>query len=311
MLFAQRLPIVRTMTTHTNQHRHRHRDSIQQQDETALADLLDLDAEVLGSHLDEIVGWTAEWIVEQDAAHPRVLADLGAGTGSGTLALARRFPAADIICIDQSPLMLERLRTTTRSRGVADRVRLVEADLDVGWPDVGAVDLAWAALSLHHVNQPGTLLGELHDALAANGLLVVVEMDALPRFLPDDIGLGQPGLERRCHQAAALQQWNAHPDWRLPLQDAGFQVVAQRTFSVDVPSPPPSARRYAHAMLSRMRSALADRLSAIDRQTLDRLLSDDDSESVLSRRNLMLRSSRTAWAAQRLSESSPARRKAD
>ncbi|MEU6034278.1 hypothetical protein ABZ801_02605 [Actinomadura sp. NPDC047616] len=46
-----------------------------------------------------------------------------------------------------------------------------------------------AASSLYHVADPDRMLGDVHAALRPGGLLVVIEMDALPRFLPDGAGL--------------------------------------------------------------------------------------------------------------------------
>src|SRR3954464_10839167 len=107
--------------------RHRH------EDETALADLLDLDAQVAASCLAEIVGWVTAWA----PGTPGTVVDLGAGTGTGSLALARRFGTAEVVAIDKSAVMLQRLRRAARGQGVDRRVRTVQADLDAGWPEVG------------------------------------------------------------------------------------------------------------------------------------------------------------------------------
>jgi SAM-dependent methyltransferase len=282
------------MAEHSHQ-QHQHGTGGRHHDEAALADVLDLDAEAFGSYLDEVT----EWVHQHAAQAPRTVADVGAGTGAGTLALARRFAAAEVIAIDQSAVMLDRLRAAALGQGLDDRVRVVQADLDVAWPQIGAIDLAWASSSLHHVADPDRLIREVYAAMNRGGLLVVVEMDALPRFLPDDIGLGWPGLETRCHEAAAQANWNAHPNWQPHLERAGFEIAAQRSFTIEVNPAPPSTGRYAHAYLSRIRSALDDRLTADDLHTLDRVLADDAPEALLSRRDLTVRGSRTAWAARR------------
>jgi SAM-dependent methyltransferase len=280
----------------TENSRHDHRDGGQANDnEAGLADLLDMDAEVLASCLDEII----EWAGQQAPDAPRRVVDIGAGTGTGSRALARRFGAAEVVAIDTSTVMLERLRAAARGQGLADRLRVVQADLDVAWPEVGKVDIAWAALSLHHVGDPDRVLSDVFTALNPGGLLVVIEMDSLPRFLPDDIGLGRPGLEARCHEAMAQANWNAHPDWRPYLERAGFAIAEQRTFTIETNPPPPSAGRYAHAFLSRVRSALGGQLAADDITTLDHLLAADRSDALLQRRDLTVRGRRTGWAARR------------
>ena len=274
---------------------HDHGDGQAHDHDAGLADLLDLDAEVLGSYLDDVTAWVGRYA----PVTAGTVVDAGAGTGSGTLALARRFPAARVVAIDRSASMLERLGTAARAQGLTDRLRVVQADLDVTWPDVGSVDVAWAALSLHHVADPDRVLRDVYTALNPGGLLVVIEMDAPPTFLPDDVGQGRPGLEARCHQAMAQANWNSHPDWRPHLERAGFEIAAQRTFDIEADPAPPSIERYARAFLSRIRSALDGALATDDLDTLDHLLADDDPHAVLRRRDLVLRSSRTAWAGRR------------
>lgn len=281
---------------HQHQHQHPTHDAAQHapSHEDALAELLELDAGLTAPLLDEVVGWTARHV----RGAPRTVADVGAGPGAGSRALARRFPAAGILAIDRSEVMLERLRTAAHGSGPADRIRTVAADLDAGWPAVGGVDLAWASSSLHELADPDRVLRELRTALAPGGLLVVVELDAPPRFLPDD-GTGRPGLETRCHEALARAGWNAHPDWRPFLERAGFHVLEQRRFALEASPAPPGTGRYAHAWLHRARPALAERLDAADLAALDRLLADDARDGVLHRGDLVLRAGRTAWAARR------------
>ena len=98
-----------------------------------MAELLDLDAEVLHAYLSDVIGWVGGLA----AGQPRRIADLGAGTGTGTFALLRHFRAADAVAVDVSAPMLDRLQAKARELGVADRIRTVQADLDAGWPDLG------------------------------------------------------------------------------------------------------------------------------------------------------------------------------
>ncbi len=279
------------MTQHSH---HRHGCAVHDH-EAGLADLLDLDAQVLGSYLDEVT----EWVGQQAPELPRTVVDVGAGTGTGSLALAQRFRAAEVVAIDRSALMLERLRAAALEQGLADRLRIVQADLDVAWPGVGAVDVAWAASSLHHLADPDRVLRDVYAALNPGGLLVVIEMDALPRFLPDDVGLGRPGLESRCHDALAKANWNSHPNWWPHLERAGFENAAQRSFTIEASPAQLSTGRYAHAYLRRIRSALDGQLATDDLNTLDHLLADDNPDAVLRRRDLTVRGRRTAWAARR------------
>ena len=266
-------------------------------DEAGLAELLDLDGVVLRGYLDAVVSWVAQ------AAGPAVgrVVDLGAGTGTGTVALARRFPDAQVLAVDASAGMLARLEAAAAAAGVGDRVRTLVADLDAGWPAVADVDLAWAALSLHHVAEPERVLGQVRDALQPGGLLAVTEMATPTRFLPDDLGTGRPGLELRCHAALDAQPapFDRYPDWDAALARAGFADVQRRSFTLTPGTPDPATGEYARSYLSRIRPRLADDLDADDLATLDLLLDDASPQGLRQRRDLQVQGRRTGWLARR------------
>jgi SAM-dependent methyltransferase len=283
---------------------HHHHDQHQpagETDEAAMAELLDLDAEVLHSYLSEVTAWIHE--LAADLPSRRIL-DLGSGTGTGTFALLQRFAGADVIALDISEQLLHHLRDKARVLGVADRVRTVQADLDAAWPAIDPVDLVWASSSLHHMADPDRVLTEVFAALRPAGLLAVVEMDSFPRFLPDDLGLGRPGLEARCHAALAEGRAAELPhlgsDWGARLSQAGFTIEAERPFAIDLTPPlPASTGRYAQASLRRIRSSLDGRMSAGDLAALDTLLDSDRPDGVLQRDDLTVRTARTVWVARR------------
>lgn len=268
--------------------------------------MLDLDALVHGAFLTGAIDRTAAHLGRE----PHTIVDLGAGTGTGTLALARRFPGADLVAVDNSPRMLGRVRDAATEAGLAARIRTVEADLDTRWPDVGTVDLIWAALSLHHIAEPEPLLRTARSALAPDGLLVVVEMDGLPTFLPDDTGSGAPGLEHRCHALARRNGWNEHPNWHEPLATAGFDVLDERPFDVRLDPAPDGTAAYAQLMLARMRAAIAAELDPDDLAALDRLLDERDPESLRRRDDLIVRGGRTVWTARPAQQRHSPKRKA-
>ncbi len=266
-----------------------------------MAELLDLDAEVLHAYLSEVIDWLHELAIGQPCH--RIL-DLGSGTGTGALALARRFAGADVIALDLSRPLLDRLVARARDLGVAGRVRTVQADLDASWPVAGPVDLVWASSSLHHMADPDGVLVSVFATLARGGLMAVAEMDSFPRFLPDDLGLGGPGLEARIHAAMAAELTDAVPhlgsDWGPRLEQAGFAIDSERHFAIELTPPlPASAGRYAQACLRRMRSGLQGGISAGDLDTLDTLIDSDGPDGVLRRADLTVRAARTVWVARR------------
>jgi SAM-dependent methyltransferase len=288
------------MTTHQHDHHPGHHHSGAGNGEADMAELLDLEAEVLHAYLSDVI----DWVGGLTAGQPGRIADLGAGTGTGTFALLRHFRAADAVAVDVSAPMLDRLQAKARELGMADRIRTVQADLDAEWPDLGPADLVWASNSLHHLADPDRVLAQVFTALQPGGLLAVVEMDAFPRFLPDDMGLGRPGLEDRCEAARAAQHASEMPhlgaDWGPHLTGAGFTIEARRTFAIDLAPPlPAAARRFAQAWLRRLRSGLESVLSAEDLATLDTLTDGDGPASVLRRGDLTVRTTRTVWAARR------------
>ncbi|MET9612229.1 class I SAM-dependent methyltransferase [Kitasatospora indigofera] len=262
-------------------------------------ELLDLDAEVLAEHTASVIAWLPV------GPGPSWIVDLGCGTGAGTLALAERFPAAGLTAVDSSAVHLDRLREKAAAIGAADRVRLVEADLDApAWPDLGRPELVWASASMHHMADPDRTLRQVHDLLAPGGLFAVVELAGFPRFLPEDAPEDAPGLEERCH--AALDRHHAEQlphrgaDWGTLLRKAGFTVEGERTITVDIAAPRTDAvGRYALSGLRRMRGGIESELSPADLAALDRLLDTDGPHSILRRDDLTVRTERTVWAARR------------
>jgi SAM-dependent methyltransferase len=277
------------MTDHHHGHEHGHGHS----DDDAFAEMLDLDAEVLHEYLTELFGW----LHERSAGRTRRILDLGSGSGTGTLALARRFPGAEVVAVDMSAPMLHRIRDKARALGLAERIHTVQADLDAGWPAIEPVDLVWASASLHHLADPDRVLAEVHATLRPGGLFAVAELASFPHFLPDDIGLGRPGLEARCHALTRHDVPMLGADWGPRLRKAGFTVEAERPFKIALTPPlPAAAGRYAQAALGRLRSGLGERLDPEDRETLDTLLAHD---GLLSRTDLTVRTTRTVWLAVR------------
>ncbi|WP_420000199.1 class I SAM-dependent methyltransferase [Streptomyces boninensis] len=271
-------------------HIHQHIHS----DDHGQAEILELDAEVLAEHIASITAWLPL------ADQPRRIVDLGSGTGAGTFALLERFPDAQVTAVDASVGHLRQLREKACARGVAERVRTVQADLDdADWPDLGLPDLVWASASMHHMAQPDRALHHVRELLAPGGLFAVVELAGFPRFLPADTPEGR--LEERCHAATDRLHAEHVPhrgaDWGPMLAAAGFKVEGERTVAVHIEgSRSPAIGRYALGTLQRIRGAAAERLSGPDLAALDRLLDTDGPGSILRRDDLAVRTERAVWA---------------
>ncbi|WP_326685715.1 MULTISPECIES: class I SAM-dependent methyltransferase [unclassified Streptomyces] len=287
-------------TQHGAQHGRHHEHGRHQEHGTGgEAEILDLDAEVLGEHIASITAWLPLH------TGPHHVVDLGCGTGAGTFALLDRFPDSHVTAVDGSAGHLQRLRAKACARGVEERVSTVQADLDdAAWPDLGSPDLVWASASMHHMANPDRVLRTVHDLLTPGGLFAVVELAGFPRFLPESAPKDRPGLEERCH--ATTDRFNAEhmphrgADWGPMLTAAGFTVEGEHTIAVNIEGSRSEAiGRYALGGLQRIRGAVAESLSPEDLTALDQLLDTGSPHSILRRDDLTMRTERTVWAARR------------
>lgn len=256
-----------------------------------LADMLDLDAEVLHAYHREVMSWVGSLTPDRP-----LVVDLGAGTGAGSLALARELPDARIVAVDVAEPMLEHLRHRAHALGVADRIRTVQADLDATWPPLGPADLMWASAAMHHLADPGNALAQAFATLRPAGVFVITELDSFPTFLPDEAGAA---LEARCHALLAEARTEAglhmHEDWSARLREAGFTVEAERRFDIALRAPLPAATgRYARVCLQRMRHRLEGSLTTDDLADLDAAAATAE-----DRDDLVVRATRTVWVARR------------
>ncbi|MEU4695360.1 class I SAM-dependent methyltransferase [Actinoplanes sp. NPDC023714] len=261
--------------------------------DTTLRNVLDLDAEVARPQLEALTAHIADRLGD----HPvRTILDIGAGTGTGTFALLERFPSATATTVDTADDMLEHLTGSAARHGLADRITMLRADLDAGWPETGKADLIWASSSMHHMADPDRVLRDIRAALEPGGLFVMIEMESMPRFLPPGFA---GDLEERCLAAAAEAKAEHLPHlgspWSARLAEAGFTLREERTLTVELPAPlTENALRYATTILARYRATLTDRLTGTDLAALDELL---EPGSLQARTGLTLRSTRDVWLA--------------
>jgi SAM-dependent methyltransferase len=266
-----------------------------------MTSLLELDAEVLRDY------WSAalDWVKDAADGTPRGrLLDLGAGTGTGALGLAERFPRAEVIAVDIEPGSLARLRDKALRLGLAGRVRAVEADLDGGWPDLGPLDLTWASMSLHHLADPGRALGDVLAATRPGGLIAVAEFAEPLRFLRSGAGLADPGFEERLSDTLGHAHAEAMPTlgsaWAPRLAGAGWDITGERQFPVDLDPPAhPRAVEYARAWYTRLSEGLTDQLEPRDQAALTALLAEGGPGALAHPGDLHIRGTRTVTIARR------------
>ncbi len=282
------------VTSHGHHDGHGHEAS--PTNDAELAATLNLDADILGSYLKEATSWAAELA----ATAPKTVIDVGAGSGVGTVALAQQFPDAAVTALDKSADMLAMTLKAAAGNGFGGRVSDIQADLDEAWPASARADLLWASSSLHEVASPDRVLADMFAALNPGGLLIVIEMNGLPSFLPESMPESSalaPGLEPRLHEILAGRGWNHFPEWTPVLERAGF-TVERRQFPTLGDSSPELAARYARHFLQRIHQALADTASPADVTSLEVLLGDGPG-SLERRGDLQVRGHRTGWAARK------------
>ncbi|MFB7053427.1 class I SAM-dependent methyltransferase [Streptomyces vinaceus] len=203
--------------------------------------------------------------------------------------------------MDISARMLHRLSEQAVARGVADRISTVEANVDESWDGIGEggpYDLIWAAAFMHHVADPARTFARAFEQLHRGGLIAVTEMDFFPLYLPEDTGVGRPGLETRLHAATNTQPPH---EWTDHLRDAGFILQERRPFDIrlDATQAGPSLNAYAQSSLATLRSHATEVLAADDLAALDVLLDEVQPHSVARRDDLSVRTTRTTWIARR------------
>lgn len=202
-------------------------------------------------------------------AEPTRIVDLGAGTGAGTVALARRFPRAHVDSLDISADLLATLVTTAASAGVADRVGAHLVDLDDDWSLPTRVDIVWASMSLHHVRNPDAVLRRAFATLRAGGVLVVSEMTGMLGYNPEDLNCGVAGLGGRVIAALAAAGYPATADWSPEIAGAGFTAVHRYDHTVTAAGNTPGGGRYLLGQFRAWRDRLASDLSSADMAGLD------------------------------------------
>jgi tRNA (cmo5U34)-methyltransferase len=114
-----------------------------------------------------------------DGAGPLRTLDLGAGTGSTSLAVLRARPAARLVLVDENPGMLAVARDVLPATNVEDAI---VADLSDPLPE-GPFDLVVSALAIHHLDGQAkqALFARVHASLRAGGRFVMADV-----VVPDD-----------------------------------------------------------------------------------------------------------------------------
>jgi len=210
-----------------------------------------------------------------------MVADIGCGGAGMTAALAAALgPTGRVLAVDGSAEVLDAARATVRA-AVPDNgatVEFIRADLDTDLSSVErGLHLVWASASVHHAADQQKAVDALADLLAPGGRLALSEGGLAAKFLPWDLGVGEPGLEIRL--IAAQDRWFAEMRARLPgsvpmpygwttaMRRAGLVDIGSRSWLIEQPAPVDGERRL----------RIVDRLThRMDRLRPSGLLTDAD-----------------------------------
>ncbi|MFJ6675899.1 class I SAM-dependent methyltransferase [Actinosynnema sp. NPDC091369] len=230
---------------------------------------------------------------------PTVL-DVGCGAGGMSVALVEALTArggGTVVLVDGTPELLDAATTAARSAATYEtdtttatvRVRPVLADLATERPVdlAGPAQLVWASNVVHHLpDQRAAVLG-LIEAVAPGGWLALAEGGLSGKFLPYDLGVGEPGLQDRL--SAARAEWfvrmrenttgsvRMSGGWNLVLSEGGLVDVTAFSYLVDHPAPPKQAvRDWAVNQLKWYEEVAGDALHPADRRTVRQLLDPQD-----------------------------------
>ena len=227
---------------------------------------------------------------------PSRIVDVGSGTGADTVALAQRFPTAQVHALDISTELLGRVDSAAAAAEVSDRVETHCADLDQTWEaeiPPGA-DLAWASLSLHHVSDPASALRNVYDALRPGGVLALTELTGEVHFEPQDLGTGSTSLQERLTTALS-DEHRVSTEWSELLAQAGFTAVQHHSHQLTVRADTTGGAQYLMRQLQAQRRRLAEELTGSERAAFDEVI-----KAVQERTSrISLHSGRSVWTAAR------------
>lgn len=269
---------------HDAAHAHRHSSALS----SLLETLLDLDALIHGSMIDDALDAVAEHTHPGDVRH---VLDVGAGTGSATFRLSHRFAQARITALDTSASRTQRIADRALREG-ATGVSTVHRPLSATKLAPRSVDLAWASSVFHEFDDPGAAFAVLADLIHPGGLLAIMEMDSPPWVLPDR----HRALERRVRELAHAD--SPQPEWTASIRTSGFELIEKRTLSSDqmLPIDGPGGD-YARAELQRLAAHAGPGLDTDDRAELSRIL---DARADIGASSVHIRGTRSLWLARRL-----------
>lgn len=193
----------------------------------------------------------------QVKAGARVL-DAGCGRGDHLLLFARN---ARVTGLDLKESSLELARERLRAVGRLENVTLQVGDIFKMPFAPQSFDLVWSSHVFHGLRNLPEAATAIRRVIKPGGRFVLRENRVTASLLPDDLGIGEPGLESRLNQAfeAWLRKDRAERGrfahgWAHLLIAAGFRNVRTRCFLHQATPPFTNLQKqYLHYWLARKR----------------------------------------------------------
>lgn len=166
--------------------------------------------------------------------------DVGAGTGTLSLAVAQHLPEGRVVGIDPTGEMLARARERAQAAGLAGRVEFrQEAAESLPFADA-SFDAAVSSIAMHHTTVRRSL-SEIARVLKPGGRLAIADMSAIARFrgclgllLPPITCLYYLLVKRSVPmmraELAALRQVFLKQEWEAMLRELGFVSIEVQEF---------------------------------------------------------------------------------
>ena len=112
------------------------------------------------------------------------IADLGAGGGWSSIALAKAYPQLRVVGFDIDEASVETARRNAAEAGVADRVEFLLSDAALVAAQ-GRFDAVFAFECLHDMPHPVAVLAAAREAVRDDGVVVIMDEATEEHFTPD------------------------------------------------------------------------------------------------------------------------------
>jgi SAM-dependent methyltransferase len=193
----------------------------------------DPDSLLYSDHWEPVLAAPALRVLERLGPEPATFLDLGAGTGSLTLAAAERWPEASIIALDASAGMLSVARHRVDVSGLEDRrFRWLPADAADIPLDDASVDAIGSSFMLQLVQDRAAVLLEVRRVLRPGGTFAFVTWLADELVLPADeayedalLASGQAASDDEDPHPPRAGDFHGLDEARDELAAAGFDEV--------------------------------------------------------------------------------------